>query len=139
MYSTYNEGKSVVAERFIKTLKNKIYKHMTAVTKNLSFDFLDNIVDKYNNTYSRTIKMKLKDVKFDSYAEYNVNSNEKDPKVQVGDHARISKYENIFAKGYTPNWSEEVFAISKIKNRVPWTYVISGLNDEKIAGTFYEK
>ena len=139
MYSTYNEGKSVVAERFIKTLKNKIYKHMTAVTKNLSFDFLDNIVDKYNSTYSRTIKMKLKDVKFDSYAEYNVNSNEKDPKVQVGDHARISKYENIFAKGYTPNWSEEVFTISKIKNRVPWTYVISGLNDEKIAGTFYEK
>ena len=136
MYSTYNEGKSVVAERFIKTLKNKIYKYMTAVTKNLSFDFLDNIVDKYNNTSSRTIKMKLKDVKFDSYAEYNVNSNEKDPKVQVGDHVRISKYKNIFAKGYTPNWSEEVFAISRISVSAE---VISDLNDEKYVGTFYEK
>ena len=77
MYSTYNEGKSVVAERFIRTLKNKIYKHMTAISKNVYFDVLDNIVDKYNNAYHRTVKMKPIDVKSDSFAEYNEESNEK--------------------------------------------------------------
>ena len=91
MYSTYNEGKSVVAERFIKTLKNKIYKHMTSISKNVYFDVLDDIVDKYNNTYHKTIKMKPIDVKNDSFAEYNEKSNKKDPKFKVGDHVRISK------------------------------------------------
>ena len=91
MYSTYNEGKSVVAERFIKTLKNKIFKHMIAISKNNYFDVLDDIVNKYNNTAHRTIKMKLIDVASDSYAEYNEDSNEKDPKFKVGDHLRISK------------------------------------------------
>ena len=118
MYSTYNEGKSVVAERFIRTLKNKIFKHMTAVSKNVYFDVLDDIVNKYNNTVHRTIKMKPIDVTSDSYAEYNEDSNEKDPKFKVGDRVRISKYKNIFAKGYTQNWSE-VFIISKIRNAVP--------------------
>ena len=112
---------------------------MTAVSKNVYFDVLDDIVDKYNSTYHRTIKMKPIDVKSDSYAEYNVDSNDKDPKFKIGDHVRISKYKNIFAKGYTPNWLEEVFVISKIKNTVPWTYVISDLNGENIVGTFYEK
>ena len=77
--------------------------------------------------------------KSDSYDEYNVDSNEEDPKFKAADHVRISKYKNIFAKGYTSNWSEEVFAVSKIKNTVPWTYVISDLNGEEIVGTFYEK
>ena len=126
MYSTYNEGKSVVAERFIRTLKNKIFKHMTAVSKNVYFDVLDDIVDKYNNTVHRTIKMKPIDVTSDSYAEYNEDSNVTKPKFKVGDHVKISKYKNIFAKGYTQNWSGEVFIISKIK--IPWTYVISDLN-----------
>ena len=80
MYSTHNGGKSVVAERFSRTLKNKIYKHMTAISKNVYFDVLDDIVDEYNNTYHRTIKMKPIDVKDDSFAEYNEESNEKDPK-----------------------------------------------------------
>ena len=74
----------------------------------------------------------------DSYAEYNEDSNEKDPKFKVGDHVRISKYKNIFAKGYTQNWSE-VFVVSKIKNTVPWTYAISSLNGEPITRSFYEK
>ena len=139
MHSTYNEGKSVVPERFIRTLKNKIFKHMTAVSKNVYFDVLNDIVDKYNNTYHRTIKMKPIDAKSDSYAEYNVDSHEKGPKFQVDGHLRISKYKNIFAKGYAPNWSEEVFVISKVKNTVPWTYVISDLNGEETVGTFYEK
>ena len=139
MYSTYNEGKSAVAERFIKTLKNKIYKHMTAVSKNVYFDVLNDIIDKYNNTFHRTTAMKLIDVKSDSYAEYKEDFSEKDPKFRVGDHVRISKYENIFAKGYTPNSSEEVFVVKKTKNTVPWTYVINDLHGEEIVGTFYEK
>ena len=130
MYSTYNEGKSVVAERFIRTLKNKIFKHMTAISKNVYFDVLDDIVNKYNNTVHKTIKMKPIDVTGDSYAEYNEDFNKKDPKFKVGDHVRISKYKNIFAKWYVPNWSEEVFAVSKIKDTVPWTYVINDLNGE---------
>ena len=139
MYSTHNEGKSVVAERFIKTLKNKIYKHMTAISKNVNFNALNDAVDGYDNTYHKTIKMKAIDVKSDSFAEYNEESNEKDPKFKVGDHVRISKYKNIFAKLYAPNWSEEIFVIKKIKNTAPWTYVISDLNGEEIIGSFYEK
>ena len=135
MYSTYNEGKSVVAERFIRTLKNKIYKHMTAISKNVYYDALDDIVNKYNNTVHKTIKIKPIDVTDDSFAEHNEESNKKDPKFKVGDHVRISKYKNIFAKGYAPNWSEEVFVINKINNTVPWTYAISDLNGEEITGS----
>ena len=83
--------------------------------------------------------MKSIDVTSDSFAEYNEDSNKKNPKFKVGDHVRISKYKNIFAKGYAPNWSEEIFIVSKIKDTVPWTYVISDLNGEEIIGTFYEK
>ena len=99
---------------------------------------LDDIVNKCNNTVHRTIKVKPIDVTSDSYAGYNEDSNEKDPKFKVGDRVRISKLEKIFAKGYTQNCSEEVFIIRKTKNTVPWTYVISGLNDEPIDGSFYE-
>ena len=82
--------------------------------------------------------MKPIDVTGDSYAEYNEDFNKKDPKFKVDDHVRISKYENIFAKGHVPNWSEEVF-VSKIKNTASWTYVVSDLNGEEITGSFYEK
>ena len=88
---------------------------------------LDDIVNKYNNTIHRTIKMKPIDVTSYSYAEYNEDFNKKDPKFKVGDHVRISKYKSIFAKGYAPNCSEEVVVVSKIKNTVPWTYVISDI------------
>ena len=111
MHSTHNEGKFVVAEKFIRTLKNKIYKHMTAVSKSVYFNVLNNLVDDYNNTYHKTIKMKPIDVK--SYAKYNEESNEKDSKFKIDDHVKISKYKNIFAKGYTPNWLEEFFLIKK--------------------------
>ena len=83
--------------------------------------------------------MKPIDVGDDSFAEYNEESNEKYPKFKVGDHVRISKYKNIFAKGYAPNWSEEIFIIKKIKTTIPWIYVISDLNGEEIVGSFYEK
>ena len=112
---------------------------MTAVSKNVYFDVLDDTADRYNNTCHSTVNMKPIDVKSNSYSEYNVDSNEKDPKFQVGDHVKISKYKNILANGYTPNWSEEVFVISKTKNTVPWTYVRNYLNGEEIVGTFYEK
>ena len=139
MYSTHNGGKSVVAERFIRTLKSKIYKYMTSISKNVYIDKLDDIVDKYNNTYHTTIKMKPIDVKDNKYINNSKEINNKDPKFKVGDHVRISKYKNIFAKGYMPNWSEEVFIIKNVKNTIPWTYVINDLNDEEIIGTFYEK
>ena len=129
MYSTFNEGKSVVAERFIRTLKNNIFKHMTAISKNVYFDVLDDIVNKYNNTIHGTIKMKPIEVTDHSFG----------PKFKVGDHVRISKSKNIFAKGYAPSWSEEAFIVNKITNTIPWTYTISDLNGEEITGSFYEK
>ena len=136
IYSTHNEEKSVVDERFIKTLKNKIYKHMTAISKNVYFDVLNDIVSEYNNTYHKTIKMKLIDVKSHSFAKFNEESNKKDPKLKVGDLVRISKYKHIFAKGYAPNWSGEIFVVKKIKNIVPWTYIIIDLNGEEIVESF---
>ena len=139
MYSTHNERKSVVAERFIRTLKGKIYKYMTSISKNAYIDKLNDIVDEYNNTYHTTIKMKPIDVKDNIYINTSKEINNKDPKFKVGDHVRISKYKNIFAKGYILNWSEEVFVIKKVKNTIPWTYVIDDLNGEEILGTFYEK
>ena len=139
MYSTHNEGKSVVAARFIRTLKSKIYKHMTSISKNVYIDKLDDIVHEYNNAYHTTIKMKPIDVKDNTYINTDKEINNKDPKFKVGDRVRISKYKNIFAKSYTPNWSEEVFVIKKVKNTVPWTYVINDLDGEEIMGTFYEK
>ena len=139
MYSTNNEGKSVIAERFIRTLKTKIYKYMTSISKNVYINKLDDIVKKYNNTYHTSIKMKPVDVKDNTYIDFKKEVNDKDPKFKVGDHVRISKYKNIFAKGYMPNWPEEIFVDEKIKNTVPWTYIINDLNAEEIIGTFYEK
>ena len=139
MYSTHNEGKSVVAERFIRTMKRKTYKYMTSISKYVYIDKLDDIVNEYNNTYHITIKMKSADVKDNTYINADKEINNKDPKFKVGDDVRISKYKNMFAKGYMPNWSEEVFVIKKVKNTVPWTYVIDDLNSEEITGTFYEK
>ena len=98
-------------------------------------DQLDNIVNQYNNTYHRTIKMKSVDVKDNTYIDFKKVVNDKDPKFKIGDHVRISKYKNIFAKGYTPNWYEEVFVIKKVKDTVPWTSVINDLNGKEI----YEK
>ena len=138
MYSTHNKGKSVVAERCIRTLKDKVYKYMTSISKDMYIDKLDDIVNEYNNTYHRTIKMKPIDVKGNTYIDFGKEVNDNDPKFKIGDHVRISKYKNIFAKGYTPNWSEEVFVIKETKNTVLWTYVINDLNNEQITGTFYE-
>ena len=111
---------------------------MAAISKNLYFDVLDDIVDKYNNTCQKTIKMKPADVKNDSFAEYNEESI-KNPKFRVYDHVIISNYKNVFFKGCAHNWSEEIFAVKKMKNTVPWTYLINDLNGAEIIGSFYEK
>ena len=139
MYSIHNEGKSVAAEKFIRTLKAKTYRYMTSTPKKMYIDKLDDIVNEYNNTYHRTIKMKPVDVKDNTYIDFKKEVNDKDPKFKVGDHVRISKYKIIFAKGYTPNCSEEVFVIKKVKNTVPLTYCICDLNGKKMIATFYEK
>ena len=136
-YSTHNEGKSVVAEIFIRTLKNKIYKYMISISKNVWIDKLDDAVNRSNNTYHSTIKMKPADIKSRTYIDSSKEINHKNPKF-VG-NVRISNYKNVFAKGYTPSWSEEVSVIKKFKNTVPWTYVINDLNGEEIVATFYEK
>ena len=101
MYSTSNDGKSGVAERFIWTIKNKIYKYMTSISKNVYIDKLEDMVNEYNNTHHRTIKMKPINVKDNAYINIGKEVNDNDPKYIVGDHIRISKYKNIFAKGYT--------------------------------------
>ena len=98
MYLTHNEGKSVVAERFIGNLKTKIYKYMTSMPKNVCIDKLDDIVDEYNNRYHRTITMKPVDVKGNTYIDLEKEVNDEDPKFQVGDNVRISKYKKKFLK-----------------------------------------
>ena len=115
MYSTHNEERSVVAERFIRTLKNKIDKYKTSISSNVYIDKLDNMVNKYKNTYHSTIKMKPVGLKSGTYIDFDKKNNKEDPNFKVHNHVRISKYKNIFAKGYVPNWSEEVFVIKKVK------------------------
>ena len=112
---------------------------MASISKNVYIYKLNDIVSEYNNTYHRTIKAKPVDVKDNTYIDFKREVNDKDPKFKVSNHVNISKYKNIFTKGYTPNWSEEVFVIKKVKNTVPWTYVITDLNGEENIGTFYEK
>ena len=103
----------------------------------MCIDKLDYMVNEYNNAYHKTIKMKPIDAKYNTYI--NIDINDKEPKFKVGDHVRISKYKNIFAKGYTPSSSEEFFVIKETKNAVPWTYLINDLNGEENIGTFHEK
>ena len=111
---------------------------MTVLSKYVYIDKVNDIVNENSNTYHRAIKIKPVDVK-DVYIDSSKEVNDKNPEFKVADHVTISKYKNIFAKGYTPNWSEEVFVIKKVKSTLPWTYVINDLNGEKIVGTFYEK
>ena len=110
---------------------------MTSVSKNIYIDKLDDIVNKCNNTFHRTIKMKLADVKPSICIDFNKENNKEGPEFKAGDNVRISKIKNVFAKGYVRNFCEGDFVIKKIKNIVPLTYFISNLNGE--VGTFYKK
>ena len=102
-------------------------------------DKLDDIVNKYNNTYHSLINMKPVDVKSSTYIDSSKEINYENLRFKIGDIVRISKYKNVFAKGYISNWSEEVVLIKKVKNTVLWTYVISDLKGKEIAGRFYER
>ena len=109
---------------------------MTTTGKNVYFDVLDDVVNEYNNTKHNTIKMKPKDVKNDNKRVHIDEHNEKDSRFKVGDRVRISKFKNIFAKGYTPNWSREIFIVDKINDAVPYTYNLEDLNGGEIIGSF---
>ena len=112
---------------------------MTSISKNVYIDKLDDIVNKYNNTYHKTSKMKPTDVKPSMYIDFNKENNKEGPTFKVGDHVRISKYKNIFAKGYIPNWSEEVFVIQKVKNTVLWHMLLMILIKKKLLERFTKK
>ena len=113
MYSTHNKEKFVVAEIFIRTLKNKIYKYMASIPKNEYIGKFNDIINKYNDTYNSKIKMKPVDLKSSTYIKTNKEINDKDPQFKIGDIVRISKLKNIFVKGNVLNWSEEVFGLLK--------------------------
>ena len=112
---------------------------MTATGKKVYNDVLDDVVNKYNNTKHSTIKMKAIDVGDNNKRVYIDEHNEKDSKFKVGDRVRISRYKNIFAKGYAPNWSSEIFIVDKINDTVPYTHNLKDLSDEEIIGGFYDK
>ena len=124
MNSTQYKKKSVVAERCIGILKNKVYKCLNSVSKDVYIDKLDDIINKYKNTYHITTKMKHVDGNSNTYIDCSKGINDEDW-FKNGDIIRISK--SIFAKGYLPNWCEEVIVIKRVKNTVPWTYIISDL------------
>ena len=132
IYSTQNEGKFVVAERFAGVVNNKIYKYKTSISKNGYIEELEEKVDKFNNTSHRTFNMKPIDVKTSTVFDFEVENNDKNVNYKVGDHLRISKESTL-------KWSEEVSVIKQVKNAVPWTYAIIDLNSGNIARTFNEK
>ena len=105
---------------------------MTSILKNMYIDRLEDRMNKYNSTYHRAIKIKPVDVNPITYIDFDEKNDKEVPRLKVSDNVRMSKYMNIFAKGYVPNLSEEVFVIKKVKNNVPWTYVIRDLNEEGI-------
>ena len=138
MYSTHNEGRTEIAERFIKKLKSKIYKKMTANDSKSYHPYLNKLVDQCNNTYHHSIDKKP------IYADWsvsigNIEANPKASRFKVNDRVRITKYENIFSKGCTKNWSREIFITDSVLKTNPWTCKIKDLNGEKIIGSFYEK
>ena len=145
MYSTFNEGKAVVIERFNGTLKSKMYKQFTVQNNTVWYNILDDLIKKYNNTKHSAIKMKPIEVNkknqgivyFNLYGDMEPSKQKQ--KFKVGDNVRISKYKRkVFDKGYTPNWTEEVFTIDKIQYTNPITYKIKDLNNEPIERSFYE-
>ena len=138
MYSTHNEGKPVVAERFIRTLKTKIYKKMTTNNSKSYLGYLNKLVNEYNNTYHRSVGKKPIDADFSALTE-ETESSYKSTKLKVGDRFRITKYKNIFRKGYTEIWSIETFVIDSVLKTNPWVYKIKALNGEAIIGSFHEE
>ena len=139
MYSIHNKGKSVIAERFITTLKTKIYKYMTSVSKNVCIDKLDDIVNEYNNTYHRTIKMKPVDVKDDTYIDFNKEVNDKDSKFKVGDCVRISKYKTFLLKDTLQIGQKKNLRLKKLKTQFHGHMLLVILMVKKLLERFMKK
>ena len=139
MYSTHNEGESIFAERFIRTIENKIYKDMNSISKNVYIDKLDDTVHEYNNTYHRKIKIKPIDVKDNTYIDFGIEVNDNDPKFKVGDHVRISKYKNIFAKGYTQIGLKKSLPLKKLKIQFHGSMLLMILMVKKLLEHFMKK
>ena len=112
---------------------------MTSISKNIYIDKLDDIVNKYNDTYHSTIKLTSVNVKSSTYIDSSKKIDDQDSKYKIDYTVRILKYKNIFGKDYVPNQFQEVVVVKKIKNAVSWTYFISDLKSQQIVGTFYEK
>ena len=146
LYSTENEEKSSVVERWNRTIKNNLWKYFTASNSISYIDFLPDLLDKYNKTKHRSIKMTPEEacrkenedrVYLNLYGQ-EISQTAK-PKYKVDDKVKISKYKRVFDKGYTPNWTEEIFVFDKIQYTNPITYKIKDLNGEEILGTFYDQ
>ena len=129
VHSAHNEGKSVIAERFIKTLKSKICKKMIANDSKSYLPYLNKLVDDYNNTYKHSINKKPINADYSALTE-DIESNPKAPKFKENDRVKITNYKNIFSKSYTKNWSREIFIIDSVLKTNPWTYKIKDLNAE---------
>ena len=138
MCSTDNEEKSIITERFIKTLKAKIYKEMTANNSKSCLGCFNKLVDQYNNTYHYYIGKKLINADYSTLSE-NIETNPKAPKFKVNDRVRITESKNSFSKCYTENFSREIFIVDSVLRPISWIYKIKDLNGEKIIISFYEK
>ena len=146
MYSIFSHLKASVCERFNRTLKNKMWMQFSLQGNSKWLDILKDLISSYNDTKHRTIGMKPKTVTehnekkllFSVYKNYNVKQAVKKPKFKVGDKVRISKFKHVFEKGYTPNWTTEIFTVNRIMNTEPVTYILKDYQDKAIAGSFYE-
>ena len=136
MYSTHNEGRSVFAERLIKTLKAAMYKRMIAIDSKSYLSYLNNY--RCNNLYHYYIGEKPITADYSALTE-KIETNLKAPEFKVNDRVRITKYMHIFSKGYTENWSREMFIIDFVLKTNPWTYKINNLSRKKVIGSFYKK
>ena len=138
MYSTHNEAKSVIIERFVKTLKAKLYKKMTANDSKSYFNQLHKLVNQYNNSYHHSINKKLINADYSALTE-KIKTNSKAPELTVNDRVKITKYKNICNKGYTKNWLRKIFIIDSVLKTNLRTYKIKYLNGEKISRIFLKK
>lgn len=112
---------------------------MTAISKDVYINKLNEMVDICNNTYRKKMKMKPSDVKMDTYFAFHLGEKDKDPQFKIDSHVRISVHKNVFEKGYTPSWSKEIFVVNNFKNTVTWIYVIEDIKGEEVVSTFYQK
>ena len=139
IYSTHNKRKSVITERFFRNLKNKIYKYITSISKNVYVDKIDYIVNQYNDMYYNTTKMQLVGVKSSTYINSSKEINREDPKFKIGYIVRIPKYKNIFAKIYVPNWSKDICVIKKLKTLSRGHMLLAILTEKKLLKRFPKK